>query len=135
MSHIFADSLYWIAIINPTDQWFERAQNVGTTLGNIQIVTTSEILTETLNFYAEGGARNRDAAARLIRAILVDIEIEVVSSSEESFLDGMKLYEERMDKGYSLTDCISMNTCRERKITQILSHDHHFTQEGFQILL
>ncbi len=36
-------------------------------------------------------------------------------------------YKARPDKGYSLTDCISMNLMRERDITEILTHDHHFT--------
>lgn len=52
MKKIFADAVYWIALINPADQWFERAQNVAAPLGKIQIVTTVEILTETLNFYS-----------------------------------------------------------------------------------
>jgi hypothetical protein len=38
-------------------------------------------------------------------------------------------------KYYSLTDCISMNLMRGRGITEILTHDQHFTQEGFTILL
>ncbi len=40
-----------------------------------------------------------------------------------------------LDKAYSLTDCISMNAMRERGLTDILTNDHHFTQEGFHILL
>ena len=35
-----------------------------------------------------------------------------------------------MDKGYSLVDCISMNTMDAYGITQILTSDHHFNQEG-----
>ena len=66
---LFADSVYWIALINPADQWFEQSQNIGATLGKFQIVTTVEILTETLNFYAERGKNKRAAVARLIRSI------------------------------------------------------------------
>jgi uncharacterized protein len=43
------------------------------------------------------------------------------------------LYERRIDKGYSLTDCITMNACRNRRIREILSMDHHFAQEGFTL--
>lgn len=92
-------------------------------------------MTETLNYYAEGGANKRDAAAEFIRLILLNIDIEVVAASQESFLDGLSFYESRRNKGYSLTDCISMNICRERGTGEILTHDHHSTQEGFQILL
>ena len=135
MRRIFADSVYWIALINPNDQWFEPTQAVGTGLGKFQIITTNEILTETLNFYAERGTNKRDAAARLIRSILLNVDVEVIASTNEDFLDGLTLYESRLDKGYSLTDCISMNVCREREIVEILTHDNHFSQEGFQILL
>ncbi len=128
MKKIFADAVYWIALINPADQWFESAQNIGGELGDFQIITTGEILTEMLNYYAEGGANKRDAAAELVRSILLNIDIEVVAASQENFLDGLNFYESRRDKGYSLTDRISMNICRERGISEILTHDHHFTQ-------
>ncbi|HXH70688.1 MAG TPA: hypothetical protein VNI60_10205 [Pyrinomonadaceae bacterium] len=47
----------------------------------------------------------------------------------------MNLYQKRLDKGYSLTDCISMNICRERGIADVLTTDNHFIQEGFRVLL
>ncbi len=44
------------------------------------------------------------------------------------------MYEARSDKGYSLTDCRSMNALRDLGISDVLTNDHHFTQEGFSIL-
>ncbi len=38
-------------------------------------------------------------------------------------------------KEYSFIDCISMAAMKERKIFQILTNDHHFAQEGFEILM
>jgi len=49
-------------------------------------------------------------------------------------LDGLTLYEARPDKVYSLTDCISMQVMRREGLTDVLTNDHHFTQEGFHIL-
>ena len=43
-------------------------------------------------------------------------------------------YEARLDKGYSLTDCRSMLAMRSLGLTEVLTNDHHFTQEGFTIL-
>ena len=40
----------------------------------------------------------------------------------------------RPDKGYSLTDCISMQTMRREGLTEILTNDRHFEQEGFRAL-
>jgi predicted nucleic acid-binding protein len=50
------------------------------------------------------------------------------------FLDGLALYEDRPDKGYSLADCISMQIMRLEGLTHVLSNDRHFEQEGFTAL-
>lgn len=47
---------------------------------------------------------------------------------------GLTLFKNRFDKGYSLTDCISMMTMKKLNIVEVLTHDKHFTQEGFVIL-
>jgi predicted nucleic acid-binding protein len=46
----------------------------------------------------------------------------------------LELYEARPDKGYSLTDCRSRLALRSLGVTEVLTNDHHFTQEGFTIL-
>jgi hypothetical protein len=43
----------------------------------------------------------------------------------------LALYQSRLDKGYSLTDCISMQTMRREGLTEVLTNDRHFEQEGF----
>jgi hypothetical protein len=41
----------------------------------------------------------------------------------------------RVDKAWSLTDCISFVVMREHEITDALTGDRHFTQAGFNALL
>jgi uncharacterized protein len=53
----------------------------------------------------------------------------------DSLQAGFALYQSRPDKQYSLPDCISMATMRQEGSTDILTHDNHFTQEGFTVLL
>ena len=36
--------------------------------------------------------------------------------------------------GYSLVDCISMQTMRQQGLTEALTNDRHFEQEGFRAL-
>jgi len=55
--------------------------------------------------------------------------------SHDSFLAGLKLYRARPDKGYSLTDYISMETMARQGLTDALTNDKHFEQEGFRVLL
>jgi predicted nucleic acid-binding protein len=134
MTTVFADAFYWIALINPRDNWHTRVLDVSNSLEQRVIVTTDEILTEVLAFYCESGSRMRQRAVQLVDNILNNDKIQVVEQTHESFLTGFALYRDRLDKGYSLTDCISMNTMRQLKITEVLTHDQHFVQEGFVII-
>ena len=69
-----------------------------------------------------------------MREILSDPAVHIIPQSHESFLSGFELYAARPDKGYSLTDCISMQTMRREGLTQALTNDRHFEQEGFRAL-
>lgn len=50
-------------------------------------------------------------------------------------LDGIRLYEQRRDKQWSLTDCISFVVMKREGLTEALTGDHHFEQAGFVALL
>jgi predicted nucleic acid-binding protein len=58
----------------------------------------------------------------------------VIPQSRESFLAGLQLYRARPDKGYSLVDCISMQAMRKEGLSEVLTNDRHFEQEGFRAL-
>ena len=135
MRLVFADTLYWGGALHPQDQY--RAQVIRTreALGEIRLVTTDEVLTELLDGMAQHGEHLRQAAAGAVRKILDDRRVTVHPQSRESFLAGLRLYEQRSDKGYSLVDCISMATMRRQGISEVLTNDHHFMQEGFKVLL
>lgn len=135
MNEIFVDTLHLAAVLNPKDQWHEFALAVEAEIGNARLVTTENVLHEFLNFFAEFPPRMKKRAVNFVKDLYKTREIEIVPHTQEIFFDGLRLYESRLDKGYSLTDCISMNAMRERGITEILTHDGHFTQEGFTILL
>jgi uncharacterized protein len=76
----------------------------------------------------------RSRAAATVRSLLANPDVYVIPQSRESFLSGLSLYEARPDKGYSLVDCISMQTMRREGITEALTNDRHFEQEGFRAL-
>ena len=133
MRRVFADTLYWLAIVLPGDAWADAARGVD--CSDALLVTTEEVLSEFLTAVSAHGDHVRRLGCRLVREILNDTGIEVVAQSHESFLAGLALYERRPDKEYSLTDCISMNVMRQRQIQEILTHDRHFAQERFLRLL
>jgi predicted nucleic acid-binding protein len=130
---VFADTFYWVALTNPDDPdyWNAIAREAG--MRTITIFTTDEVLTEFLTFFA-ADARLRDRAAQTVITLLNDPAIRVIPQSRESFLLGLALYRSRSDKEYSLTDCISMQTMRREQLTEVLTKDRHFEQEGFRPL-
>ena len=135
MRLVFADTLYWGAVLHPLDQYRTQVIRVREALGDIGLVTTDEVLTELLDGLAQRGSHLREAASRAVRTILNGRRVTVHPQSRESFLAGLRLYEQRDDKGYSLVDCISMTTMRRQGISEVLTNGRHFMQEGFQILL
>ena len=135
MRLVFADTLYWGAMLRPLDQYRSKAIQARKALGEVRLVTTDEVLTEVLDGLARRGSGLREAAAQAIRGILEDPGVAVHPQSRESFLAGLSLYEQRSDKGYSLVDCESMITMRRQGIADVRTNDYHFAQEGFRVLI
>lgn len=135
MRRIYADTVYWIALANPLDQWHPLAVRANQTSRAATIITSEEILIEFLAHFSGQGRTIREGAAHYAGRVLSNPGIIVRPQSHQSFLDGFALYKARPDKEYSLTDCISMEAMRQEGITDVLTHDDHFTQEGFTILL
>jgi predicted nucleic acid-binding protein len=133
VSEVFADTFYWIALINPGDRYAQEVQRFDDRLSGGNVYTTEEVLVEVLTFFAADTWR-RIRAVETVREILSDPAVHIIPQSHESFLSGFELYAARPDKGYSLTDCISMQTMRREGLTQALTNDRHFEQEGFRAL-
>ncbi|HEV8537733.1 MAG TPA: nucleic acid-binding protein [Bacteroidota bacterium] len=135
MRTVFADTQYWIALAIPLDQWHERAIEVSKSIHPVRLITTDEILVEFLNYFSGRGIAARNAGVQMVLSINANPNIQVVPQTRESFLAGLRLYEERSDKEYSLTDCISLNVMNNNGIVEALTRDSHFSQEGKTLLL
>jgi uncharacterized protein len=135
MKQVFADTLYWVASITPGDPWYVPTLQAVAALGPVDLVTTEEVLVEFLSAYAGRGAYLREEALKTVRAILRNVHVTVIPQTHESFMKVLDFYASRADKAYRLVDCISMRTMREMSLTEVLTNDHHFTQEGFPILI
>jgi predicted nucleic acid-binding protein len=135
MRKIFVDTLYWLAIIIPNDSWQAAANKARSLLGNVIMVTSDEVLSEFLNHLSRGGEHMRRQAAKMVRSILDNPNIKVIPQSRDSFLRGLELYGQRLDKSYSMTDCISMNIMKKELINEVLTNDRHFEQEGHVVLI
>lgn len=92
------------------------------------------MLTEVLNWFGGAGPYWRAKAASLVHDLRNDPDVDVLPQTRTDFDAALALYKARLDKGYSLTDCRSMLAVRALGISEVLTNDHHFTQEGFTIL-
>ena len=97
-------------------------------------LTTNYVLDE---YVALASARGLARKEILIfsEEILHDENIEVVWVDRELHTKAVELLKERPDKNYSLCDAASFVVMRQRKITESLTTDKHFEQEGFIRLL
>lgn len=132
---IFIDTSYLVALLDTKDNQHERALLSLQEFGGIDQVTSEMILTELLNYFCARGSLFRQMALNVMDDLRSDPKIEIIPQSSELFEQACQYYRQRSDKQYSLTDCASMVIMKEKGINQVLTHDHHFQQEGFIALL
>ena len=70
-----------------------------------------------------------------VTALLDDPDVDVVCVDESYHRDALSLLKVRLDKTYSLCDAVSFVLMREKALTEALTTDRHFEQEGFVRLL
>lgn len=97
-------------------------------------LTHNYILAE---FVALATARHlpRVSALTYLADLLENPDIETVWIDGALHREAMRLLLLREDKTYSLCDAVSFILMRHRRISEALTTDRHFEQEGFQRLL
>ena len=135
MVEVFLDTSYAVALSVANDQYHGKAMEIRDWLKteSARIVTTRAILVEIGNFMAK--VRYRDAAVALLDVLEKDSSVEIVPLSESLYERAFRLYRERSDKEWSLTDCISFVVMEDRNLTGALTTDEDFEQAGFRALL
>jgi predicted nucleic acid-binding protein len=134
MRAVCADTGYWVATIHPRDGLHKKALAVSKELGQFSIVTSEMVLVEVLNMFSKG-QQLRGLAAKTVNEITGDPNVEVEPQTRRLFQEALKIYQDRSDKEWSLTDCASFMIMRRRGIAEALTDDQHFIQMGFKALL
>lgn len=132
MTAYFADAFFYLALLNPRDEYHTRVTEFAAGFDD-PTVTTTWVLTELAD--ALSAREHRQSVAEFLGALLTDPAVEIIPPSSGLFERGLRLFRERPDKGWSLTDCISFVVMEERGIRDALTGDHHFEQAGFAALL
>ncbi|NEO57085.1 MAG: type II toxin-antitoxin system VapC family toxin [Okeania sp. SIO3B5] len=135
MRKVFADTGYWVALLNPRDELHQKVQEVSEAITPVHIFTSEMVLTEVLNDFSKRGNFFRQAVIELIENIYKHPNVTVVKQTSSQFQEGLFLYKQRVDKQWSLTDCVSFQIMEYYNILEALAYDKHFEQAGFIALL
>ncbi|HXA20036.1 MAG TPA: PIN domain-containing protein [Thermoanaerobaculia bacterium] len=133
MAVYLADTWYVIALFDPFDNHHLRARRIDRFTSRDLIATHDGIFSEMLAYFSAEGGLVRKRIVEFVRARQQDPAWHVARASD-LFNAALSLYSQRLDKEYSLVDCMSMTLMRERGITHVLTNDHHFRQEGFTVV-
>jgi uncharacterized protein len=131
MTRVFADTFYFLALLNKHDEAHAKALAYSSLID--KLVTTEWVLTELADGLAS--SRRRRMFVQTREELLADVDAKIVPFEKQIYADGIRLFHEREDKDWSLTDCISFVVMQAESITGALTGDHHFEQAGFVALL
>jgi uncharacterized protein len=134
MRPVFADTSYWIALVNPRDQIHAKAVGVTQQLSSVRILTSEMVLVEVLNSFSDAGPL-RLAVGSMVQKLRTNRDVIVVPQTSEQFESALRRYEQAADKSWSLTDCASFHVMETEQIQAALTYDQHFAQAGFETLL
>lgn len=131
-SGTFIDTVYILALLNPRDRWHRKAVELAA-MRRAPLVTSHAILTEVADALADH--RQRQWAYNAIEDLQADPDVECIEIDGTIFAGALRLYRERPDKDWSLTDCMSFVIMREKSLSEALTADLHFVQAGFRALM
>ena len=132
---LFVDTSFFVALLNSRDVYHQTALSLQVQLDKQKVrkVTSEYVLIE----LGDGLSRlqYRPLASRLIHLLQRDPTFTIVPTTTNIFQKAIRLFDDRPDKEWGLTDCTSMTIMDEWGLNSVLTADHHFYQAGYQILL
>jgi predicted nucleic acid-binding protein len=99
----------------------------------LTLITTEFLLLELADALCK--PHQREEVLALWNVVETDPAFRLIRVTPELIQRGKKLYCERPDKEWPLTDCISFVVMQEQGLAEALTADRHFEQAGFKTLL
>jgi len=132
---LFLDTGYVIARFNRRDQYHASARKLaGAITVARELWTTDAVLLEVSSAFSHPDHRSI--------AITIwdefhggDRRCRTCEAAGSQLEQAVALFRERVDKAWSLTDCLSFVVMKEQHLVDALTTDQHFTQAGFRALL
>lgn len=131
MNSVFADTWYYAAILNRRDAGHARA-TAWSHVAHQTIITTEYVLVELGNRML--ATNDRHLFTITVPLLKADPQHEIIPASPRLFDAGFTLFSRRLDKEWSLTDCISFIVMQQQDLLDALTADKHFEQAGFNAI-
>jgi uncharacterized protein len=128
---IFVDTSAWYDLVFPGTRAHTDVARV-MSAPDAKFVTSTYVLDELVSLITS--RRGHAVAVRATSPIrsAPELRLEHPDAAEEA--RAWRLFLDRPDKEYTLTDCLSFIIMRRLGITEAVATDNHFRQEGFTAL-
>lgn len=127
----FIDTFAFIAWLSEKDESHGAVASYMASLTE-PLVTTEWVLMEVADALSAPDARA--IAVRFLDDVRSDRRVTIVGYEESCYSGGLEIFRSRQDKGWSLTDCISIHVMQEQGLTEVLTGDRHFRQAGYKAI-
>src|SRR5260370_40759136 len=95
---VYADTSYWIALLNPRDELHAKAVDVSQRLSAARIVTSEMVLVELLNSFGDAGPRLRKAVTSAAEALPANRNAVVSPQMPDQFETALQPYKQTAEK-------------------------------------
>ena len=132
---VFLDTSFVIALENKDDPHHARAKSLDDELlkEEATLLLHWGILIEIADGFARLARRAR--GLEVLARFTSEAGYEIIPITGPLLQEALDLYRARIDKEWSLTDCISFSLMTQQGVTESLTADIHFRQAGFKALL
>src|SRR5882762_2006098 len=96
MRQVFADTGYWIALVNPRDQIHAKAVSVTQQLSPVRILTSEMVLAEVLNSFSDAGPL-RHAVGSMVERLRSNRDAIIVPPTSEQLETALRRYKPAAD--------------------------------------
>jgi predicted nucleic acid-binding protein len=130
---LFLDTAFIQALLNRRDQYHDQALAIFPRVRSaVEVWVTEAVLIEVGNALSDV---DRMAAARFIERCYHTPNIHVVGVDTPLLMRALRLYRERPDKLWGLTDCVSFLVMQDRRLKDAVTTDDHFVQAGYRAMM
>ncbi len=130
---LFLDTAFVQALINRRDQHHAQSMILLPRVRSAaEVWITEAVLLEIGNALSEV---DRLAAVQFIERCYHSPNMHVISVDTLLLMRALRLFKERPDKGWGLTDCVSFVVMQDHGLMDAVTTDEHFVQAGYRALM